>query len=58
MKIEKRTIKMAVTREGEPCATWPHCHCIVQGYYNLAEKNCCGRKPKTRRIVNEETVDA
>jgi len=57
VKIEKRTIKLAVSREGEPCPTWPRCHCIVQGYLNLSEPNSCGRKPSTRRVVHEEEID-
>lgn len=56
-RIETRKIKREVWREGELCPTWPNCHCIVQGYLNLAERNSCGRKPKTRRVVHEEEVD-
>lgn len=55
-RIEKRTLNVRVTREGEKCPTWPRCNCIVQGYLNLAERNSCGRKPATRRIVHEEEV--
>lgn len=57
MRIERRTIKMSVQREVDLCPTWPGCHCVVQGYLNLAEKDSCGRKPSTRRIVHEEEVD-
>lgn len=41
-------------REGDMCPRWPSCSCVMQGYVNVAERDDCGRKPKTRRHVHAE----
>ena len=57
VRIERRVIKVMVRCEGDLCDSWPKCRCAAKGYLNLNEPGWCGKKPTTRRVVDEERVD-